>query len=51
MFDVCWEQIGQVTAQTEYGNELRNSKAEISELNRMISCLQKEIAALKTQVS
>lgn len=35
----------------QYGYELHNTKAEISELNRTISRLQKEIAASKTQVS
>lgn len=52
MFDVCWEQFDQMTAEADrYGNELRSTKAEISELNRMISRLQNEIAASKTQVS
>lgn len=35
----------------QYGNELRTAKAEISELNRMISRLQSEILAAKSQVS
>lgn len=52
IFDVCWEQFDRMTAEADqYGNELRNTKTEISELNRMISRLQNEIAALKTQVS
>lgn len=52
MFYFCWEQFVQMTAEADqYGNELRSSKAEISELNRMISRLQNEIAAAKTQVS
>ncbi|XP_044067777.1 intermediate filament protein ON3-like isoform X2 [Siniperca chuatsi] len=33
----------------QYGNELRNTKGEISELNRMISRLQNEIQAVKAQ--
>lgn len=33
----------------QYGNELRSTKGEISELNRMISRLQNEIQAAKTQ--
>lgn len=52
MFDVCWEQFDQMTAEADqYGNELRNTKTEVSELNRMISRLQNEIVAAKTQVS
>ncbi|XP_040008756.1 keratin, type II cytoskeletal 8-like [Xiphias gladius] len=40
----------QMTAEADqYGNELRSTKAEISELNRMISRLQNEIQAVKTQ--
>lgn len=35
---------------TQYGNELRNTKAEIGELNRMISRLQSEIESIKAQV-
>lgn len=51
MFDVCWDQFDQMTAEADqYGNELRSAKAEISELNRMISRLQNEIAALKNKV-
>ncbi|MCJ8744517.1 hypothetical protein PDJAM_G00119540 [Pangasius djambal] len=34
---------------TQYGNELRNTKAEIAELNRMISRLQSEIESIKAQ--
>ncbi|XP_017306281.1 intermediate filament protein ON3 [Ictalurus punctatus] len=34
---------------TQYGNELRNTKAEIGELNRMISRLQSEIESIKAQ--
>lgn len=33
------------------GDELRNTKSEIAELNRMISRLQNEIEAVKAQVS
>ena len=33
------------------GEELRNSKSEIAELNRMISRLQNEIESVKGQVS
>lgn len=36
---------------TQYGNELRNTKAEIAELNRMISRLQSEIESIKAQVN
>lgn len=51
MFDVCWDQFDQMTAEADhYGNELRSAKNEIGELNRMISRLQNEIAALKAQV-
>ncbi|KAM3618364.1 uncharacterized protein V6R79_019652 [Siganus canaliculatus] len=40
----------QMTAEADqYGDELRNSKAEIAELNRMISRLHNEILAAKTQ--
>lgn len=35
----------------KYGDDLRNTKAEIAELNRMISRLQNEIEAVKGQVS
>lgn len=34
----------------QYGDDLRTTKAEISELNRMISRLQNEIEAVKGQV-
>lgn len=34
----------------QYGNELRTAKAEISNLNRMISRLQTEILSAKSQV-
>lgn len=34
----------------QYGNELRSTKGEISELNRMISRLQNEIQAVKAQI-
>lgn len=33
------------------GDDLRNTKSEIAELNRMISRLQNEIEAVKGQVS
>jgi len=33
------------------GDDLRNSKSEITELSRMISRLQNEIESLKAQVS
>nr|XP_046254163.1 intermediate filament protein ON3 [Scatophagus argus] len=40
----------QMTAEADkYGDELRSTKAEISELNRMISRLQNEIQAVKAQ--
>lgn len=52
MFYVCWGQFEQMTAEADqYGNELHSTKAEISQLNRMISRLQNEIAAAKTRVS
>lgn len=35
----------------QYGNQLRTAKAEISDLKRMISRLQTEILAAKSQVS
>lgn len=35
----------------KYGDDLRNTKAEIAELNRMISRLQNEIESVKGQVS
>lgn len=35
----------------QYGNELRSSKGEISELKRMINRLQNEIQTVKAQVS
>ena len=35
----------------QYGSELRSTKAEISELNRMIAHKQNEILAAKAQVS
>lgn len=34
----------------QYGEDLRSTKAEISELNRMIARLQNEIEAVKGQV-
>lgn len=52
MFNVCRHQFDQMTAEADqYGNELRSTKVEISELNRMISRLQNEILAVKAQVS
>lgn len=45
-------QFDQMASQaTQYGNELRNTKAEIAELNRMISRLQSEIESIKAQVN
>lgn len=35
----------------QYGNELRSTKTEISDLTRMISRLQNEILSAKAQVS
>ncbi|XP_051281545.1 intermediate filament protein ON3 [Dicentrarchus labrax] len=44
------EKFNQMSAQADqYGNELRSTKAEISELNRMISRLQNEIQSVKAQ--
>lgn len=34
----------------QYGDDLRSTKAEIAELNRMIARLQNEIEAVKGQV-
>lgn len=34
----------------QYGDDLRTTKAEIAELNRMIARLQNEIEAVKGQV-
>uniref|UniRef100_A0A667X0C1 IF rod domain-containing protein n=1 Tax=Myripristis murdjan TaxID=586833 RepID=A0A667X0C1_9TELE len=39
------------TSAGQYGDDLRNTKAEIAELNRMISRIQNEIDAVKGQVS
>lgn len=45
-------QFDQMTAQADqYGNELRNTKGEISELKRMIARLENEILSAKAQVS
>lgn len=38
------------TSAGQAGDELRNTKNEIAELNRMISRLQNEIEAVKAQV-
>lgn len=38
------------TSAGQYGDDLRSTKAEISELNRMIARLQNEIEAVKGQV-
>lgn len=35
----------------QYGEDLRSTKTEIAELNRMIARLQNEIEAVKAQVS
>lgn len=44
-------QFDQISAQSDqYGDELRSSKGEIAELNRLISRLQNEIQAVKGQV-
>ncbi|XP_035511773.1 keratin, type II cytoskeletal 8-like [Morone saxatilis] len=44
------EKFNQMSAQADqYGNELHSTKAEISELNRMISRLQNEIQSAKAQ--
>lgn len=49
---VFFLQYDQMASQaTQYGNELRNTKAEIAELNRMISRLQSEIESIKAQVN
>ena len=39
------------TSAGRYGDDLRTTKAEISELTRMISRLQMEIESVKVQVS
>lgn len=52
MFDACPYQFDQKAAEADqYSSELRNAKAEISELSRMITRLQTEILAAKAQVS
>lgn len=52
LFGLCRHQFDQMSAEADqYGNELRSTKGEISELNRMISRLQNEINAVKGQVS
>lgn len=38
------------TSAGQYGDDLRSTKAEIAELNRMIARLQNEIEAVKGQV-
>lgn len=38
------------TSAGQYGDDLRTTKAEIAELNRMIARLQNEIEAVKGQV-
>lgn len=38
------------TSASQAGDDLRNTKSEIAELNRMISRLQNEIEAVKAQV-
>lgn len=35
----------------QYNDELRNTKGDIAEINRMISRLQSEIESIKSQVS
>lgn len=49
MFILQYDQMA--SQATEYGNKLRNTKAEIAELNRMISRLQSEIESVKAQVN
>lgn len=49
MFFLQYDQMA--SQATQYGNELRNTKAEIAELNRMISRLQSEIESIKAQVN
>lgn len=45
-------QFDQMTAQADqYGNELRSTKGEISELTRMMARLENEIMSAKAQVS
>ena len=39
------------TSAVRYGDDLRTTKSEISELTRMISRLQMEIESVKVQVS
>ncbi len=52
LFDPCRLQFEQKAAEADqYENELRATKGDISELNRMISRLQNEIQAVKAQVS
>ncbi len=52
LFGLRRHQFDQMSAEAnQYGDELRSTKGEISELNRMISRLQNEIHAVKAQVS
>lgn len=39
------------TSASQAGDDLRNTKSEIAELNRMIARLQNEIEAVKGQVT
>ena len=39
------------TSATQAGDDLRNTKTEIAEINRMITRLQNEIEAVKGQVT
>ena len=39
------------TSAGQYGENVRNTKSEIAEINRMISRLQNEIENVKSQVS
>lgn len=39
------------TSAGQYGDDLRTTKAEIAELNRMIARLQNEIESVKGQVN
>ncbi|KAM9444335.1 intermediate filament protein ON3 isoform 2-T2 [Clarias gariepinus] len=45
----AWYKSKMASQATQYGNELRTTKAEIAELNRMISRLQSEIESIKAQ--
>ena len=51
MHHVLFPQFNQMAAQAmQYGDELRNTKGEIAEINRLIGRLQSEMEAVKRLV-